>query len=225
MKRQADSVGILIASFPTFLGAFDAYCPFTHYGQLKHHVETIRLRRVLGSAKAAVNDPAFQRSLYRTLEVWGRGSRASRLRDFPELTAALRAEAAAIEDLDGLAIDEPGLDAETVGDRLGRLAQALDIGGDEARIVPGSTALHHLLPDLVVPIDNEHTRRLFQWPRQALRNSPGRCFREAFAAFARIARAADPAQYVGARWYTSRTKVIDNAVVGFSCWVEAVSSN
>lgn len=63
-KRDIDSVAVLIASFKTFLEAYDRDCPFTRYGQLQYHVETIRLRRRLGSAKAALMDDDFQRALY-----------------------------------------------------------------------------------------------------------------------------------------------------------------
>ena len=219
-KSQTGSVAVLVASFKTFLEAYDRDCPFTRHGQLEYHVETIRQRRRLGSAKAAISDQAFQQSLYRTLQAWGIGSRASSLRPFPHFVGALQAKAVEIEELDGLAIDQPTLDVGTVGNTLARLAQSLDIVGNKARIVPGSKALHHLLPDLVVPIDREYTQRFFDWATPKLQNSPERCFREAFNAFARIARTANPAQYVGEGWYTSRTKVIDNAIVGLWCWVK-----
>ncbi len=220
-KRETDSVPLLIAGFKTFLAAYDRDCPFRRHGQLQYHVETIRLRRRLGSAKAALNDRAFQQSLYRTLQAWGIGSRASSLRTFPDFVAALHAKAAAIEELDGLAIDQPTLDVGTVGNKLARLAQSLDIANNKARIVPGSKALHHLLPELVVPIDRAYTQPFFEWAAPTLQSSPERCLREAFDGFVRIARAVDPAQHVGDGWYSSRTKVIDNAIVGLWCWAKA----
>jgi hypothetical protein len=220
-KRKAEFVPVLVGNFKTFLEAYDKYCPFTRYDQLQYHLETIRLRRRLGSAKAALEDGAFQHALFRTLQAWRIGSRASILRSFPQFVDALQAEARTIEALDGLAIDQPGLDVSTVGATVARLAQSLEIVDNKARIVPGSKALHHLLPELVVPIDREYTQRFFQWATPTLQNSPERCFREAFAAFATIAREANPVQYVGDGWYTSRAKVIDNAIVGFWCWAKA----
>jgi hypothetical protein len=217
---KTNSVPLLVANFKGFLDAYDRYCPFTRYGQLEYHVETISLRRRLGSAKAALSDEVFQQSLYRTLQAWGIGSRASSLRHFSDFVAALQVQAAAIEELDGLAIDQPTLDVLTVRGKLARLTQSLDIVGNKARIVPGSKALHHLLPELVVPIDREYTQRFFDWANPTLQYSPERCFQEAFDVFVRIARTADPAQYVGDGWYTSRTKVIDNAIVGLWCWVK-----
>jgi hypothetical protein len=212
---------LLVGGFRTFLASYDRDCPFKRQGQLEYHVETIRIRRRLGSAKAALADEAFHRSLYRTLQAWGIGSRASSLRPFPEFVAAFQSKAKAIEDLDGLAIDRADLDANAVGATLARLAQSLEIVDNKARIVPGSKALHHLLPELVVPIDREYTQRFFEWANPTLQNFPERCFREAFVAFVEIARAANPAQYVGDGWYTSRSKVIDNAIVGLWCWVRA----
>jgi len=217
--KQTDSVALLVGNFKSFLDAYDRYCPFTRYGQLEYHMETIGHRRRLGSAEAALTDEVFQQSLYRTLQAWGIGSRASKLRPFPDFVAALHAQAATIEELDGLTIDQPTLDVAAVGSSLARLVQSLDIVGNKTRIVPGSKALHHLLPELVVPIDREYTQRFFDWANPTLQNSPERCFKEAFDAFVRIARTANPAQYVGEGWYTSRTKVIDNAIVGLWCWV------
>jgi len=43
---------------------------------------------------------------------------------------------------------------------------------------------------------------------------------EAFSAFAQIARTANPSQYVNNRWNSSRTKVIDNALVGLLQWIK-----
>jgi hypothetical protein len=220
-KRQTESVSLLVGGFSTFLATYDRDCPFKRHGQLQYHVETIRSRRRLGSVKAALADEDFQRSLYRTLQAWGIGSRASNLRPFPEFVAALQSNAKTIEDLDGIAIDHPDLDANAVGATLARLAQSLEIVDNKARIVPGSKALHHLLPELVVPIDREYTQRFFEWANPTLQNFPERCFREAFTGFVEIARRADPAQYVGGGWYTSRSKVIDNAIVGLWCWVRA----
>lgn len=72
-KRQTKSVALLVGGFETFLASYDRDCPFKRHGQLQYHVETIRTRRQLGSAKAALADEAFQRALYRTLQAWGIG--------------------------------------------------------------------------------------------------------------------------------------------------------
>src|SRR5438876_532376 len=174
--RSRDFADLLIARFPTFLEAYDRHCPFTSYGQLEYHVKTIQHRRNLSSAEAAIKDVSFQENLYRTLQAWRIGARASILQPFPHFVAALHAKAAEIQELDGLAIDQHNLDIQRVANKLARLVQSLDIVDNKARVVPGSKALHHLLPDLVVPIDREYTQRFFDWPNPRFQNFPEECF-------------------------------------------------
>jgi len=90
---------------------------------------------------------------------------------------------------------------------------------NKAPLVAGSKALHHLFPDLVVPIDRAYTRRFFGWWANQFQNKQEEFFASAFGQFASIARAVNPQSYVGTRWRSSRTKVLDNAIVAF-CMVE-----
>ncbi len=115
-------------------------------------------------------------------------------------------------------------DAST-GDRLWRIIRSLDIvlgrrtlKPTQSKLVGGSKALHHILPELMPPIDRMYTAPFllriqpyhFQNP-----NQEAETFRVAFESFSAIAEAANPVQYVGRHeWNTSRTKVIDNAIVG-----------
>lgn len=222
MKRY-DFTDPLIERFKMFLDAYDRYCPFKRFGQLEYHVETIRRLRALGSAQAATNDIAFLESLYRTLQAWGIGSRGSILKPFPSFVDSLQAKAAEIRALDGLALEQRDLAVTGVAKRLAHLMQTLEIVDNKSRVVPGSKTLHHLLPELVVPVDREYTQRFFGWHNPQFQFSPEACFIEAFHGFVKIARATNPAQYVGEGWYTSPTKVIDNAVVGMWCWARAES--
>ena len=215
------SVELLIARFSECLKAYDHDCQFTKYGQLEYHIATIERRRELGSAIAALDDHAFKWSLYQTLQAWQIGQRASRLKSFQAFEKALSVRAPQIRELDGLTIDQANLAVRAIGERLAGLVQGLDIVENKARVVPGSKTLHHILPDLVVPIDRAYTQQFFEWPNPRFQNYPEKCFIEAFDAFVKIARATNPAQYVGTGWYTSRSKVIDNAIVGLWCLVKA----
>jgi len=209
-------VATLAGQFERWLDAFDRWCPFSPE-QRDAHVETMTRRRALGSASAALDDDEFLWVLYRTLQRWRIGSRGSRLHPFDRFAAALRARTAEITALDGLAIDQPGLD---VGATVARLVQSLEIVANQTRVVPGSKALHHLLPDLVVPFDREYTQHVFGWHGPQVQYTPERRYREAFEAFAAVARQVDLRAYLGrGPWYTSPAKVIDNAVVGLWSWV------
>ena len=81
----------------------------------------------------------------------------------------------------------------------------------------GTKALHHILPDLVVPVDRTYTQKFFGWHNPEFQYGQADVFCRSFEAFVEIARGANPAQYVGAGWNSSRTKVIDNAIVGMLC--------
>jgi len=90
----------------------------------------------------------------------------------------------------------------------------MEIVENDAKLVSATKALHHILPDLVVPMDRKFTRTFFCWHVPEFQYQQERVFRHAFEHFVRIARSVIPIQYAtGSGWRTSRTKVIDNALV------------
>jgi protein-S-isoprenylcysteine O-methyltransferase Ste14 len=118
------------------------------------------------------------------------------------------------------------MQTEGAGDQLWRIVRSLDIvysrqtgTPTQSKIVGGSKALHHILLELMPPIDREYTA-IFLGRIQAQhfqnRTQEAETFRLAFESFRAIAKSVNPVQYVGRhQWDTSRTKVIDNAIVGF----------
>ncbi|MGE0875313.1 MAG: hypothetical protein AB7O31_11655 [Burkholderiales bacterium] len=218
MTRKVDRttrVQELIAGFPRYLAAYGNRPAFTRAGQLEFHVETIRLRRELGSAIAAVRDDRFLHSLYQTLNAWGIGRRASRLIPEAEFAAALRAKETEIAELDRESLEAPNLNVEATCRRVWKLVDELGIIQNDTRIVSGTKTLHHLLPDLVTPMDREYTQKFFLWHNPQFQYDQARKFQVIFQAFADVARAVMPSQFITGGWNSSPTKVIDNAVVGF----------
>jgi hypothetical protein len=103
--------------------------------------------------------------------------------------------------LDNILIEEAG---SAIGDRLWRTIRSLDIvvgrrtnRPTHSKIVGGSKALHHLLRDLMPPVDRTYTAvfllridpHYFQDS-----NHEGETFRVAFESFCGIARGTNPAQ-------------------------------
>lgn len=221
IDRRQQRIEWFTAHFLQFLDAFEQYCPFTKYGQLEFHIETIQLRRERGSGGAAVRDAVFQHKLYETLRAWGIGSRRSQLCPFADFADALVDKEKEISQLDGLAIEQADLKIELITRMLWNLIDSLAIVTNQARLVAGSKALHHILPDLIVPIDRAYTQVLFGWENPQFQYHQERCFAEIFDFFVSVARATNPGQYVGKkRWNTSTTKVLDNAVVGAICLIK-----
>ena len=60
-----------------------------------------------------------------------------------------------------------------------------------------------------------HAELFFGWHSPEFQNQQSACFHQAFDVFVRVARAVKPGQFVDdVGWNTSKSKVIDNAVVG-----------
>jgi hypothetical protein len=197
--------------------------PFTPQ-QLRLHRQTIDLRRKANGVGEAIDSADFLMSLRSTLQAWGLGLRNSRLAAEREFDQAVRSARAQIEALDGLLIDDPALPAD-VGERIWRLIESIGVVDNRAKLVAGTKTLHHLLPDLVVPMDRVWTGMFFQlhsheWQDPTYQR---RTFLQTHRGFCEIARVAQPQQYVDRRGSrTSRTKLLDNALIGF-CMVELPS--
>ncbi len=217
-SRLAD---LLVKNFGSYVAAYEQNPPFRRYGQLEFHRETIDRRFELGSAIAAVNDDRFLNSLYKTLQKWGIGSRASKLRPLKDFCSVLQNEQRSFEQLENRAIDDLSIDGARVGDELWQLMTRLPVVENEASLVAVTKTLHHVLPDLVVPMDREYTQTFFGWANPTFQYRQQGCFLEAFGVFVRVARNAHPTQYVRSGWNSSRTKVIDNAIVGLVQTVKA----
>ncbi len=213
--EPTERVAALIADFPDLLDYYDRELPFDRSGQYASHRRTIDLRLAASSVDAALQSDPFLESLYSTLEAWGIGTRASKLVPVADFASELRRWSPAFEDLDGLLIDALGLGFDAVRVQLWDLVEHVEIVTNQARIVALSKAIHHLLPDLLPPIDRMYTQEFFGIHSPQFQYQQERAFRQIWEQFVAIARAVDPAQYVGPGWRTSRSKVIDNAVVAF----------
>jgi len=219
-KREEETqrrVQMVADDFETYLRAYDRNPPFKGLDQLNSHRQTIALRRELGSVAAAVDDARFLRSLYETLQAWGVGKRASILRPYSQFAEALGQHASAIAALEGLCIDDPAWDTSGVNGQLWKLISELGLVENKAKLVAHSKALHHLLPELLPPIDRAWTgSRFFSLNSPQMQNKQEEWFREAWRAFVYIARQAQPGRYVtGQGWRTSRSKLLDNAMIGY----------
>lgn len=115
------------------------------------------------------------------------------------------------------------LTENTMEEVLGRVGDMLDrmrISKSDSHLVATTKVLHHVLPDLIPPIDRNYTLRYFglstMLPSQKAARS---IFLELFPLFAHVARTIpDPIQAhvrLGEEnWHTSFTKVIDSAIIG-----------
>ncbi len=208
-------VDILTKVFPQALENFMEDPPFRKCGQYDNHKRTIEIRRSSGSIDNTMRDDMFFHYLYETLKAWGIGQRGSILVPFYAFKSRIRGLQKQFSELEGFTIEMEDDDISHTVKRIWNIIDKLKITENESIIVSGTKTIHHLLPDLVVPTDNEYTKPFFDWNTHRFRNHQRACFVEAFYAFSHIARSTLPTKYVGNNWNTSSSKVIDNAIIGF----------
>lgn len=214
-SRVENRIAGVIGEFATCVHIFDEQVPFTRSGQYSWHRTTLDRRQSWDHVRDAVQDEVFLDDLYQTLQAWGIGRRASRLVPRAQFANRLRECGDVIASFENHRLDEPELDVISTANGLWHLIEHLGIVDNVSLIVPGTKTLHHLLPDLVPPMDRAWTGTFFLWSPAAPQFQQKATFVEAFSSFARIARATDPSFYVGEGWRTSSSKVLDNAIIGY----------
>jgi len=219
----------LIARFEDHLERFRAEEPFTGSSLYFHRKTRCMLdrARLLGDCDAqavasCIDDDSFLESLYATLTAWGldrMGPTGPKLVNFKEFAASFRHHREEICELSSHRLDLlPANEVSIVAGKIWGLIAELDIGKARRKIVSGSKALHHLLPDLVPPIDNAYTLEFFG-KRIISEANEEHAFHFMYPRFREIGvackgaidkRLAQPTD-----WDTRITKVIDNAIVGY----------
>jgi len=218
-RRMGQRVSELIENFEACCDAFDRANLFTGPSAY-FHSKTIALLRQYKSPGDAILDKSFLESLYATLTAWGMhrmGPGNTKLVDFKLLVDGFGQFGHVIRKLSAVRIvDLPSDEIGHVSDQVWAIISKLRIGQGETKIVAGSKALHHVLPDLVPPIDREYTIRFF-FHHKSLSQGDRAAFHEMFPYFCRIATESRRKieTRIGKGMNTSTAKVIDNAIVGF----------
>jgi hypothetical protein len=220
LERISQRMQQLDDTFVECLDRFDAQPTFVG-PQVHFHLKTLDRLRSRGLAAVLSDaDDIYWEFLYATLAAWGlhrMGAKSNtRLVDFDDFRDSMLSHREPILELQGYTITwltDPG-DLASVTARLQSLVESLRIAISPSKVVANSKALHHLLPELVPPIDRRYTLRLFYDSF----DPPGitDCFGEIFPLLAGLAARHEPTirARVGTGFHTSTSKVIDNAVIG-----------
>jgi|HubBroStandDraft_6_1064221.scaffolds.fasta_scaffold01128_5 hypothetical protein len=218
-QRINQRVRELIENFDGCCDSFDGANLFTGPSAY-FHSKTLALLRQHASVRDAILNDSFLDSVYSTLTAWGMhrmGPGNTKIVDFPVFVESVRSLQQPILELSshtllGLKPD----DVESVSKQLWAVIAELKIGPGSTKIVAGSKVLHHLLPELVPPIDRQYTIRFF-FHHKSMNQGDQIAFREMYPRFCEIANRCS--EKIGVRlgrgMNTSTSKVIDNAIVGF----------
>jgi hypothetical protein len=206
----------LVRHFSGCLKHFETIDPFSAPMQYESHARSVALRKKFSNAAEALDNDEFLTSIRSTLVAWRMNQRGARLAETAAFITAIRKWKREIIQLERISLESA---REKMLIRYG----VLYVRWRLVRPIPSSwrerKALHHLFPELVVPIDRDNTGWFIGRMPERIQTPAQQevTFRVAFEAFVKISAAAKPAEYVGThRWHTSGTKVVDNAIVGYT---------
>ncbi len=220
-ERARSNVEALVGDFSTFVRRFEQSNAFPG-PSLYFHERAIELRRRHSTVPDLLGDERFFEYVYAVLPAWGMhrmGKQAAKVGDFDAMVESFRSCAPVIEELWGLHISQlPEAATDDVAAQIWSVLGALRVSTSATRIVAGSKALHHVLPDLVPPIDRQYTFQFFTG-QKAVNSGDERAFLEWFPYLAQIGRRASTeiqeALDRGGFMATSAAKIVDNAIIGF----------
>ena len=221
IRRMETRVKKLIEQFDKFVEVFDQRNLFSG-PSVYFHKKTLEIRQQYKTACETLRDDLFFDYLYATLTAWGlhrMGRGATKLTEIEELKMSFRKQEKQIRALQSFDIDRiPDDKIDSVVSELWDVLSNLKVGIGKTKIIAGSKALHHLLSNLIPPIDGEYTLTFFYNNRgTALHSGNEIAFKEIYPYFHRIASSCTNSieRRIGHGMNTSKTKVIDNAIVGF----------
>ena len=234
VRRMENRIGELIKDFARYVEVFEERDLFT--GPSRYfHLQTIQRLHAFPSPSEAIQDDGFLESLYATLTAWGMhrmGQGDTKLREFHEFKASFVSQLEPIRCLERVKLKEASEgQVPTLTNDVWKIISDLQIGTAETKIVIGSKTLHHVLPDLVPPIDRQYTLNFF-YGHKTLNLGDEKPFREIFPQFHRIATACSSkiGSFLSPQWNsrtqmnTSTMKIVDNAIVGYVLSHKASSS-
>lgn len=212
----------LVANFAAYVADFEASVVFPGPSGYFHQ-RAIDQRRQHESVGSLLDDTLFLEYAYAVLPSWGMhrlGKHPVKVGEFADIVAALRETAPMLERLWPLRITmlTPEAAREVAATAWDVIAH-IKVSTSQTQIVAGSKMLHHVLPDLIPPIDGRYTCSFFTGnavmpPRQAA----------AFAVWypqlaeigARCQRPIHDAIENGGFMATGEAKIIDNAIVSYT---------
>jgi hypothetical protein len=220
-KINQERISRLNGEFEASLNVFESSGKFSG-PSVYFHQKTLTRLAYFRSLNDVLQDDLFFDYLYATLASWGMhrmGSGGAKLCEMGRFRGSIEKQIVKILALQGLKIDEIRVDQlPQVSSQVWEIIQNLEAGTQGVKIVAGSKVLHHILPELVPPIDREYTLNFF-YSNKNINRPEKTIFLELFTQFhylaitqrnviARMIRQ-------GGCMNTSTTKVIDNAIVGY----------
>jgi hypothetical protein len=233
VERVQRRIGDLVSTFDDCLARFESDAIFAG-PTLYFHLRTLETLRAHVSPAQALDDQRWFDYLYATLASWGMhrmGPRGAKLRPMDDLRDSFQGQRPAIAEIQRLRLHELSSDeVKDVAHRLWSILSGLKVGIGQTILIANSKALHHLLPELMPPVDRQYTLMFFFNSTMLPPDTQERTFKTMYPYFHEIALACRDRIFAAldagrSPWNTSTTKVIDNAVIGYMAKTSSSSAS
>lgn len=163
-ERVRRNTEALVADFGRLIQRFEDR-PGWPGPSLSFHARAIEVRRENDSVATLFASDRFLEYVYAVLPAWGMhrmGNQAAKVCDFEHFARARREREVEIDSLWERRITALSSEETSgIAEQLWEIIAHLRVSTSETQIVAGSKALHHVLPDLIPPIDRGYTTRFF----------------------------------------------------------------
>jgi hypothetical protein len=181
------------------------------------HEKAVALRRSKSVAQAA-RDPVLIEAIYATLASWGMhrmGPSGAKLVEFAAFKAGIVKALPLLAEIESTKLTTLSIEnVSPVSEKIWQAITLVHASASQTQVVAGSKTLHHLLPELIPPIDRTYTLTFF-YSHKTLAAPEDKTFGEIFPLFRTIAADARSNVSRTGPMYSSVTKTIDNAIVGY----------
>jgi hypothetical protein len=224
LKSIDDSTKLLIDNFPIYIDqferAFDEDKTFAG-PSLYFHFKCISEYKNI-PLKQKLNDNRFFELIYATLASWGMhrmGKTMTKLRNFNNFKNEILEQRSLLFELEDFKIWE--IDYQQLNQKIiEEILDSMKVTKAYANLVANSKVLHHILPNLIPPIDRRYTLAYFGINTMLPSQKPAsEIFTYLYPKFVEISKELE--NHIKAKvdlnsdnWNTSFTKIIDNGIIG-----------
>jgi hypothetical protein len=221
LDRARGNVEALVSNFEDCVLRYERSKTFSGPA-VYFHRRAIERRHLHKAAEDLLADKLFLEYVYAVLPAWGMhrmGAQRAKVTEFDRLASSLQAAAPLLSELwplDIIALNPVSVPA--ISDKVWQVISGIRASTSETQIVAGTKVLHHVLPDLIPPIDRQYTFRFFTG-QKAVRSGDRQAFMDWFPYLAEIGRRCrspiEAATLRSTPTAMGHAKVIDNAIIGF----------
>jgi hypothetical protein len=208
----------LMQNFHYYLNHFTKNIKFSG-PSIYFHKKVIEKIRNSERYEQLLEDNPFFEYIYATLASWGMhkmGDKGAKMVEYNEFKESIRSNKRTLLDLAKFKLELiPEEQVDQVRQKLKEVFSSLRVTEGEATLVGNSKTLHHLLPDLVTPIDRQHILRFF-YNNTNIDHKDEEIFLRLFDQFRCIAHSLKLEELTFEGFNTSIPKIIDNAIIGYA---------